>query len=203
MSLPRSLLRAAKRAIKLLLAGLRHATAYPVALLAAGLALLADWRGRYIDIGICVAYLPFRWGECVRYYFYRLTLEAVGRDCVFKLGSLCNYRQARLGRNVLVGFYTVLGEITIGSDVVIGGRVLFLSGSHQHSYEDANRPICKQPGYRERIIIGDDCWVGSGAIIMGNVGTRCVIGAGAVVTCEVDDHSIVAGNPARVLKRLI
>jgi maltose O-acetyltransferase len=70
------------------------------------------------------------------------------------------------------------------------------------TYEDTNRPICKQPGYRERIVIGDDCWIGSGAIIMRSIGTRCIIGAGAVVTSDAESHSFVAGNPARLVKEL-
>lgn len=200
MSLARCVLRAAKRSIKILLAGLWHATAYPVALLAAGRALLADRGGRYADVAACLAYVPLRWGECLRLHFYRLTVEGVGEGTVFHFGSFCNYRQARLGGNVLVGFFTHLGEITIGTNVVIGSHVQFLSGSHQHSYDDPSKPICEQPGYRERITIGDDCWIGSGAIVMRNVGTRCVVGAGGVVTRDVPPNTVVAGNPARPLK---
>ena len=195
-------LRTSRRGVGLLLGCLRHATAYPVALLAAGLALLVDRRGRYIDVAICLAYVPFRWGECLRLHFYRLTLEGVGRGCVFKLGSFCNYRQARLGSNVLIGFFTALGEITVGSNVVTGGGVQFLSGNHQHAYDDPARPICEQPGYRERITIGDDCWIGSGAIVMRSVGSRCIVGAGAVVTRDVPSNTVVVGNPARSLRTI-
>ncbi|MDE7143260.1 MAG: hypothetical protein K2N76_00510, partial [Muribaculaceae bacterium] len=47
------------------------------------------------------------------------------------------------------------------------------------------------------------CWIGGGAIICPGVtiGNRCVIGAGSVVTKNVPDDSVVAGNPARIIRR--
>jgi maltose O-acetyltransferase len=54
------------------------------------------------------------------------------------------------------------------------------------------------------VIIGDDVWIGHGAVILKGVtiGDRAVIGAGAVVTRGVPADTVVAGNPARVVKRL-
>ena len=53
------------------------------------------------------------------------------------------------------------------------------------------------------VTIGHDVWIGHGAIVMPgvSVGTGSVIGAGAVVTKDVDPYTIVAGNPARTIKR--
>ena len=188
--------------VKASLAAARIVTAYPVALLAAALGIVADRLGRYVDIALIAAYLPLRWGECVRYHFYRLTLEGVGRGCVFKFGSLCSYRQARLGDNIYLGCYTIVGAITVGNNVLTGPEVLFLSGRHQHGYDDSMRLICEQPGRGERIVVGDDVWVGGRAVVMCNIGTRCVVGAGAVVTHDVEDGTVVAGNPARLLRRI-
>lgn len=67
--------------------------------------------------------------------------------------------------------------------------------------------------YRERrqgieqckeIAIGDDCWIGGGAVICPGVilGRRVVVGAGSVVTKSFPDDVVVAGNPARVIRRL-
>ncbi len=50
--------------------------------------------------------------------------------------------------------------------------------------------------------IGDCCFIGAGSIILPGVriGDHCIIGAGSVVTADVPDNSLVAGNPARVLR---
>ena len=56
----------------------------------------------------------------------------------------------------------------------------------------------------EAITIGDDCWIGGGAVICPGVtiGNGCVIGAGAVVTKDIPDNSLAVGNPARVIRKL-
>ncbi len=58
---------------------------------------------------------------------------------------------------------------------------------------------------RNRVTIGPDVWIGHGAILMPgvSVGTGAVIGAGSVVTKPVEDYTIVAGNPARVIRRRV
>lgn len=191
-----------KNTVKTIIAALRHGTALPIAFVSALVAIFLDHRNRYIDVAVLLAYLPFKWGEYVRYYFYRITLESVGSNCIFKFGSFCNYRNTKIGHDVLVGFYTILSEVTIGNNVLLGGRVFQLSGGHQHSYDDPKKPINRQASRRTRINIGDDVWVGSSAIIMADIGSRCVVGAGTVVTKKVEDGTVVVGNPARLLKRI-
>lgn len=97
---------------------------------------------------------------------------------------------------------TAVGGVTIGSKVLIADRV-YLSDSG-HVYEDVTRPIRGQ-GLRtgRRLVIEDGAWVGVGAAIVGNVriGRNAVVGANAVVTRDVDDFTVVAGNPARVVRR--
>ena len=56
----------------------------------------------------------------------------------------------------------------------------------------------------EPITIGDDCWIGGGAVICPGVtiGDRCIVAAGAVVTKDVPDDSMVGGSPARIIRKL-
>jgi phosphonate metabolism protein (transferase hexapeptide repeat family) len=56
---------------------------------------------------------------------------------------------------------------------------------------------------RQRVLMGHDTWIGHGAIVMPNVriGNGAVVGAGAVVTKDVEPYTIVAGVPAKLLKR--
>jgi acetyltransferase-like isoleucine patch superfamily enzyme len=57
-----------------------------------------------------------------------------------------------------------------------------------------------QGGEFNKISIGENSWVGNGAIIMANVGRDCIIGAGTVVTNDIPAGSIVAGNPGKVVR---
>ena len=52
------------------------------------------------------------------------------------------------------------------------------------------------------ITIGSDVWIGSNCVVSANIGSRCVIGSGSIVVKDVPDHSIFAGNPARLIRAL-
>ena len=72
-----------------------------------------------------------------------------------------------------------------------------------HGYEDIHKPIRIQPCKTAIVTIGDDSWIGANAVITSGVtlGKHVVVAAGSVVTKDVPDYSIVAGNPARILKQ--
>jgi len=83
---------------------------------------------------------------------------------------------------------------------VIGSGVNILSGLRQHSFEKLEIPIRDQPGQYTKITVGEDTWIGNGAIIAANIGKKCVIGAGSVVVKAIPDLAVAAGNPARVIR---
>ena len=91
------------------------------------------------------------------------------------------------------------GGIAIGRRVTMGAAVHVLAENHQ--FRDADRPISDQGVTRHGIVIEDDVWIGSAAILLDGVqvGRGAVIGAGAVVTRDVPPNAIAAGNPARVI----
>ena len=82
----------------------------------------------------------------------------------------------------------------------MGSGVHILSGKQQHAISSLDTPIKDQGGKLTKIEIGDDCWIGNGAIIMANVGRQSIVAAGAVVVSPVEERVIVAGNPAAVIK---
>jgi len=106
-----------------------------------------------------------------------------------------------IGYNSLVGLgNTIIGPVTIGNNVIIAQNVV-ISGLN-HVYEDIETPICDQPITSKPILIEDDCWIAANCVITAGVtiGLHSVVAAGSVVTKNVPPHSIVAGNPAKVIK---
>jgi maltose O-acetyltransferase len=91
-----------------------------------------------------------------------------------------------------------VGRVTIGDDVRIGPGVQLLTPTHP--LDPAERRTGIQSA--EPITIGDDAWIGGGAIICPGVtiGAAAVVGAGSVVTKDVPPRMVVAGNPAAVVR---
>lgn len=99
---------------------------------------------------------------------------------------------------------TALGGVTIGRHVLIADRC-YISDTG-HVYEDVTVPI-KQQDLRKgrRISIGDGAWLGIGVAVVGNVtvGQNAVVAANSVVREDVPPYCVVAGNPARIVRRYV
>ncbi len=107
-----------------------------------------------------------------------------------------------IGSTAMVGIgSTVIGPVRIGRDVLIGQGVV-LSGLN-HVYEDIQLPIEKQPVTKKTITVEDEVLIGANTSIVSGVtiGKHAVIGAGSVVTKDVAAYTVVAGNPAKMIKR--
>jgi acetyltransferase-like isoleucine patch superfamily enzyme len=108
----------------------------------------------------------------------------------------------RIGDDTGIGAYCYLGAaggIMIGNHVSMGQRVNL--HAENHNFRAADLLIAEQGVTRQGIIIEDDCWIGSGSIILDGVTVHkgAIIGAGSVVTRSVDPYTVVAGAPARVI----
>lgn len=90
------------------------------------------------------------------------------------------------------------GGIEIGNDVFIGPKVNLITINH-----DVN-PDNRSATYGRHIIIEDKVWIGINSTILPGVriGYGAIVGAGSVVTKNVEPMTIVAGNPARVIKKI-
>jgi acetyltransferase-like isoleucine patch superfamily enzyme len=105
------------------------------------------------------------------------------------------------GQHCTINPYTVVrGTVTMGDGVRIGAHASVLG--FNHNSDDVTRPIYQQGVSSKGITIGDDVWIGSGAIVLDGVtiGSHCIIAAGAVVTKDVPDYAIAGGNPAKVIR---
>lgn len=88
-----------------------------------------------------------------------------------------------------------VNKVTIGSNVFFAPGVQIYTATHPMDFLTRRKVESGKP-----VSIGDDCWIGGGAIILPGVtiGNRCVIGAGSVVTKDIPDDSVAMGNPARI-----
>lgn len=145
------------------------------------------------------ALLPGLTGVTLRRAFYRLVLPQCGADCCISFGTTFSHRTARIGRNVYVGLYCSLGDVTLEDDVLISSNVSILNGGKQHGTERLDIPVREQPGVYTHVNIGRDSWIGDRAIVMADVGRQCIVGAASLVTKPVPDFAIVVGMPARIV----
>ncbi|WP_419569428.1 acyltransferase [Rheinheimera sp.] len=110
-----------------------------------------------------------------------------------------------IGDNVSINRGSVInagGGVSIGSSVLIGPGVIIYS--QNHVYSNSALKIADQGYVLKKTVIGDNVWIAARAIILPGVvvGNDVVIAAGAVVTKDVPSNSLVAGNPAKFVKRL-
>ncbi|MGQ4512824.1 DapH/DapD/GlmU-related protein [Streptomyces sp. DW26H14] len=111
---------------------------------------------------------------------------------------------------VTIGDGVVLGRgshviadttVTIGPDTYCGPYVYITTTNH--SYDDPHTPVGKQWPRIAPVVIGAGCWLGTGAVILPGavLGRNVVVAAGSVVRGDVPDHAVVAGAPARIVRR--
>ncbi|MDH7513634.1 MAG: acyltransferase [Clostridiales bacterium] len=147
--------------------------------------------------------VPFGIGEIIRYNFYKYTLSKLGQNVFIGFGTVLNYRDIRIGSNVQIGMYNIIHHCDFGNHVMTAEGCCFLSGSKYHHYSRTDIPMIKQGGQLKRIQIGNDVWIGSNSVIMEDIGDGSIVGAGSVVTKPVEPYTIVAGNPAKELRKRV
>ena len=147
-----------------------------------------------------LALVPGITGQYVRRAFLAHVLAEVGEHATIEFGTVLSKADARLGRNVYVGPFCNLGLVELGPDVLLAGGVSVPSGPHAHGTTSVDIPIRLQPGRLTPVHIGEGSWIGSGAIVMADVGRHTIVAAGAVVVDPIPDFVIAAGVPARVVR---
>ncbi|PZN32183.1 MAG: maltose acetyltransferase, partial [Proteobacteria bacterium] len=137
----------------------------------------------------------------------RSILEALfgaGGDTVWMQPPFyCDYgSNIELGERVFFNFNCVVLDVCrvrIGRFTLFGPAVQIYTPLHPFEPQ-----LRRSQEYGKPIGIGDDVWVGGGAIILAGVtiGSRAVIGAGSVVTRDIPEDTFAAGNPCRVIRRI-
>lgn len=147
---------------------------------------------------------PYAFGaRRIRYLLCRQMFASCGRNVNVEHGAtFAPAAEVSIGDNSGIGLNAfIAGGVVIGSNVMMGPNCTILGINHEIGRTDV--PMISQ-GYSrpQPPIIEDDVWIGANVTILPGrrIGTGAVIGAGAVVASDVSPWSIVAGNPARVVR---
>lgn len=144
-----------------------------------------------------------RLGRDVRVYnFVNLYGCEIGDDT--KIGSFVEIQKgARVGRRCKISSHTFVCEgVKIEDEVFVGHGVCFINDKYPRATNPEGRLQTGADWTVQPTIVRRGASVGSGAVVLGGIeiGERAIVGAGAVVTKDVPAFSIVAGNPARLLR---
>jgi acetyltransferase-like isoleucine patch superfamily enzyme len=137
----------------------------------------------------------------------------IGKNTIIMHGAVLhvyNFRgiphaKIKIGRESLIGEHTVIrgqGGVTIGNRVYTSPLTQIIAVNHV--FDDPGRSFVDQGITAKGISIEDDVWLGAGAIITDGVriGKGSVVAAGAVVTRDVPSHTVVAGVPAKPIRKI-
>lgn len=139
-------------------------------------------------------------GQYLRTAFLRRVLAECSPSATIEFGTILSSVGARIDDHVYVGPMCHIGLAHLERDVLIGAAVHIPSGPDTHGITDLEVPIREQPGRVLLITIGAGSWIGSGAIVMADVGPKTVIGAGSIVTKPIPAAVVAAGSPAKVIR---
>lgn len=164
---------------------------------------LAEMSTRALDLMDAYNATTVRQGP-LRQRLLEELLGSVGEDTEIRPPLYVDYgSKIAIGARCFANFGLValdVAQITIGDDVQLGPNVQLLTPTHPVE------PVARRDRWEsaQPITIGDNVWIGGGAIICPGVsiGDDTVVGAGAVVTKDLPAGVVAAGNPARVIRKV-
>ncbi len=148
--------------------------------------------------------------SATRLWFQKRKLKEIGSGSEIRpYVTLNGTDRIIIGRNVVVKPGCIISTspgngalIEIEDDVLFGPNVSIYA--HDHLYADTSTPIRNQGLRQGAVRVKRGAWLGVNSVILPGVtiGKSSVVGAGAIVTRDVPDGSVVAGNPARIIKHI-
>jgi galactoside O-acetyltransferase len=182
----------------------------------------------FMWIEFIISRFPGRVGFVFREIIFRKKVQQSGKNIYIGIGvEILGGSNVCIGNNIIIKNYTSFyaqgsatikigdnsginsntcidadgGEIIIGNNVLIAQNVVLRAADHES--KSIKIPIKEQGHIGGKIVIGDDCWIGANSVILRNVaiGNHSIVSAGSVVTKDVEPFSIVAGVPAKLLRK--
>lgn len=139
-------------------------------------------------------------GQYLRRAFLQRVLMQCHHSALVEFGTLFSQAGAILEENVYVGPRCQLGLVHLERDVLLAANVQIPSGGKTHYFADPTKPIREQGGERKMVTVGAGAWIGTGAIVLADIGKGTVVAAGSVVTKPLPDNVIAGGVPAKVIR---
>ena len=142
--------------------------------------------------------------EADRKRIFRELFAETGEDFLIESPFTCDYGfNVYWGENAYANFNCVFldsAPIHIGANVMLAPGVMLLTVNHPLKYKERNTGY----EYAKPIVVGDNVWIGGGAIVNPGVtiGQNSVIGSGSVVTKDIPANVVAVGNPCRVVKKI-
>ena len=131
-------------------------------------------------------------------------LGGTGENVRVETPFFCDYGvNIEVGENFFANYGCIIldvNKVKIGKNCMLAPNVGIYSATHPVRAEERYNGV--ELGYP--VTIGDNCWIGGGAVICPGVtlGNNVVVGAGSVVTKSFPDNVVIAGNPAKIIREL-
>lgn len=122
-------------------------------------------------------------------------MEAIG-----KLSSIVFENNISVGQNLHI-ISAKNQKLVIGSNSTLSANVFITNVDHE--YENLETPILEQPLIPKKTHIGENCFIGYGAVIQAGtiLGKQCIVGSNSVVRGSFPDYCVIVGSPAKIVKR--
>lgn len=174
---------------------------YGNGLLLKGMPVIFNNKGAVLQIGSNVTIKSSFWSNLIGLYSRTIIITRTPEAKIF------------IGDNVGISGATIYARkgITIGDNTCLGGNCKILDNDfHPIEWETRNQLLRDVKGGNSELVpskeikIGKNCFIGCNSIILkGTVlGDGCVVGAGAVVSGSFDDNCVIAGNPAKIIRKM-
>lgn len=135
---------------------------------------------------------------------FKYRIKTVGANFYMGRNNLINVPNMKVGNDVYIGnnCHFSVDDLTINNYVMIASQVSIVGGDHR--FDIVGVP-CRDTGRANRlgVYIDKDCWIGHGVIILDGVRIHegAIIAAGSIVTKNIEAYSVVAGIPARFIRK--